>query len=203
MRRIFVLCLMIGLLAGAVSAQDSGLTIIRVQVAGGEDDVNEIDGALDTITQQLWIGNGESADSSYSGLRFTDVPVPAGAEIVSAHLALYAPDEAWIAMRFTMALDASGNSAAFEGGGLPSSRLLTTAQVVHESDAQWLAGNWYALENIGAAVQEVVDGAGWEAGNSLTVIVKGGGQAFARKFMTSYEADPRRAPTLVIAYRAG
>lgn len=201
MRRILVLCLMIGLLATAAHAQDSGLKIIRVQIATEGDNVNELDGTLDANVNQLWVGNGESEEASYTGLRFVDVPLPAGAEIVSAHVVFYVPEDAWISMRFTMALDGSDDSPLFSADDLPSSRFLTNEQVVHESDAQWLAGNWYALDNISAAVQEVIDGSEWAAGNSLSVIMKGGGQPFARKFATSYEADARRAPVLVIAYR--
>ncbi len=43
--------------------------------------------------------------------------------------------------------------------------------------------------------------ADWNPNNSLSLILKGNGGAYARKFVKSFEAGATTAPRLVITYR--
>jgi len=51
-------------------------------------------------------------------------------------------------------------------------------------------------------VQEVVNRGDWASGNSLSVILKGTGSAWGRKFVRSYNGSAANAPKLVITYTA-
>ena len=99
-----------------------------------------------------------------------------------------------------MAAEASGNSPAFSSGNLLSSRPLTSAQVNHSDDAQWNANTWYTLDDITSVIQEVVNRSDWQSGNALSIIMKGTGSAWGRKFIQSYDGNTSFAPTLTISY---
>lgn len=120
--------------------------------------------------------------------------------MLAAHLEVTPVWYQWINMDFTLAAEAADNSAPFSSTARPSSRSLTTAQITHSSDAPWTPGEWYALNDMATAVQEVVNRPGWQTGNSLTVILHGTGPTWGRKYVRSYESDPALAVRLVITY---
>jgi hypothetical protein len=180
----------------------SGPVTATFTMAAGDDDVNEEGTAL-TVDGPLWIGNGSSAAASYLGLRFTGVSIPAGATVTSARLELTAAATQWNAVSFEMAAEATGNSAPFTATSRPSQRTLLVPRVAHSSDAQWVAGTRYALEDIGAVIQAAVSQPAWASGQALSVVVRGTGGAWARKFISSVEAGAAAAPRLVVTYTGG
>jgi hypothetical protein len=101
---------------------------------------------------------------------------------------------------FEFAAEAAGNSAAFSAASLPSGRTLLVPRVTHTSDAQWVSGTRYALEDISAIVQAAVSQPAWAAGQALSVIVRGTGGAWARKFISAAEGGAANAPRLVVTY---
>jgi hypothetical protein len=56
------------------------------------------------------------------------------------------------------------------------------------------------MDEMVPVVQEVVNRADWQSGNSLSIIVRGTGGAWGRKFVRSYEAGASFAPRLVVTY---
>ena len=175
-------------------------TTATYQVGAGTNDVNEDGGSFDASASSLWLGNGASSTSSYAGLRFTGVGVPRGATIRSAYLEVYSIQTAWIRLSIGIGAEASGNSPQFSSTSRPSQRLLGAASVTHSSDVQWLANTWYRLGDVSSVIQEVVSRSDWQAGNSLSLILKGGGSSWARKFVASFERSPVNAPRLVVSY---
>ena len=171
-------------------------------IAAGGDDVNE-EGTSFAPDGALWAGNGSSATQSYLGLRFTGVTIPAGATVTSARIELVAAMTQWNAVGFEFAAEAAGNSAAFSAASRPSQRTLLVPRVAHASDAQWVSGTRYALEDISAIVQAVVSQPAWAAGQALSVIVRGTGSAWARKFISAAEGGAANAPRLVVTYTGG
>ncbi len=171
-------------------------------VAAGGDDVNEEGTAL-TTDGSLWVGNGSSASASYLGLRFTGVTIPAGATVTAARVELTAAATQWNAVQFEFAAEAAGNSAPFSTTSRPSQRTLLAPRVAHASDAQWVAGTRYALDDITAVIQAAVSQPAWASGQALSVIVRGTGGAWARKFISSVEGGAAVAPRLVVTYTGG
>ncbi len=169
------------------------------QVNAGSDDANEVSGSLVLNDPLLWIGSAGSANS-YLGLRFNNITVPQGATVLSAVLEFYTPSNTWIALNLNIGADAVDNSANFALGAAPSLRPLTTARVTHVSDVGWTAGGWNVLDDVRPLVQEIINRSGWQAGNSLSLIIRGNGSNWARKFVSSYEGNPAFAPRLTIQY---
>jgi hypothetical protein len=177
-----------------------GPITLTLQIAAGADDVNDTT-ALNPSSASIWLGN-ETVAGSYTGLRFTNVAVPPGAIITSARLEVNASSTTWIGMEFEHAIEAAANSQPFTTTSRPSQRTLLGPRVTHISDEQWVASTWYALNEIGTIVQAAVNQVGWAAGNSMSVILRGGGLAWERKFVRAFEDDPTRAPRLIITYVA-
>ena len=108
----------------------------------------------------------------------------------------------WNTVGFEFAAEAAGNSAAFSAASRPSQRTLLVPRVAHASDAQWVSGTRYALEDISAIVQAAVNQPAW-AGQALSMIVRGTGNAWARKFISAAEGGAADAPRLVVTYTSG
>jgi len=185
------------------TATTAGGSSLTRQIAGSSDDVNEDGASLDLTSGTVWLGTGSVVTASYTGLRFSNLTIPQGATITSAKLQVYAPTTSWIAMSFVFAAENVGNSATFSASSKPSQRSLTTQTVSHASDAQWVGGTWYDLDEISSVVQPVINRADWASGNALSLILKGNGSAYGRKSGTSYDGTPANAIRLVITYSGG
>lgn len=187
---------------GTIANDDSasGPTTVTIPLASGADDVNEVAGVLTADGSDVWLGTESSATTSYAGLRFTNVPIPAGATITSAQLEVVSASTQWNYITFRYGADAAANSAAFSASARPSTRTLVTPTVDHESDEPWVAGTRYPLEDISAVLQAVVNRPGWASGNALSLILRGLGDAWGRKFTRAYEAAPASAARLVVTY---
>lgn len=178
---------------------NSGSTTVSIKSSA--DDVNEAGGAFDATTSAIWIGNGGTTTTSYTGLRFTGVAIPRGATITSAQLQFYSVQKTWITINLQVAGEAIGNSAVFSSGSRPSQRTaLTTARVNHSSNVNWNANTWYTLADVKSVVQEVVNLPSWTSGGSVSLILRGTGTNWGRKFAAAYEAGATLAPRLVITY---
>ncbi|MEO8609209.1 MAG: choice-of-anchor Q domain-containing protein [Chloroflexota bacterium] len=176
-------------------------TTITPQVSASSDDVNQSGNTFQANLATIWVGTEGNAAQSYTGLRFNNLSIPVGATITEAHLEFYTTANTWINVDVLIAADATDNSVTFSNATRPSTRTFTTTRVTHHSNVQWLANSWNILTgNLAGVVQEVVSRAGWQSGNSLSIILKGIGSQWARKFVTSYEGNPAFAPRLVISY---
>jgi hypothetical protein len=180
----------------------SGPVTATFTVASGGDDVNE-EGVDFAANGSLWVGNASSATASYLGLRFTGVSIPAGASVTSARLELTAAATQWNAVAFEMAAESASHSLPFTAASRPSQRTLLPARASHSSNSQWVAGTRYALEDMTAVIQGVVNQPAWSSGQALSVIVRGTGGAWARKFISSVEGGAATAPRLVVTYNGG
>lgn len=205
--------LLIGILIGFSSsafyvsiityAQNSSSNV-SFQVNASSDDVNEINGSFDPnygpLSVTLWIGGNTS---SYTGLRFQNVAIPKGATITSARVEVYNTSEQWISMQMEIAAENTGNSSPFSSTDLPSQRSMTSKKVNHSSNVKWNTNSWYQLDDIAALIQEVVNRSDWNSGNNLSIILKGAGGQYARKFVKSFDGSSNNAPKLVVAYTLG
>jgi hypothetical protein len=194
--------------ANAVIGQGTGVgTIVNddtvtatFTIAAGADDVIEDGATFDVSASSIWLGNGASAASSFTGLRFTSVSIPRNATIVSAHLDVESVSTQWISVDFEYSAHAASDSPPFSTTSKPSQRTALSPRVTHSSNVQWLAGTRYSLDEIAPVIQPVVSQAGWNSGNALSLILHGTGSAWSRKFITSIETAASRAPRLVVTY---
>jgi len=156
---------------------------------------------LYTASDILWLGNGFSETSSYTGLRFTNLAIPKGATITSAKLMVYSTQIQWVTLGMSIAADATGDSQPFTPGNLLSDRPLTTNSVAHSSDSLWLADAWYSLDEMAPVVQEIIGRNDWQSGNNLSIILKGTGKTWGRKYVQAYDGSASLAVKLVVNYR--
>jgi hypothetical protein len=178
----------------------TGNQTVTLLIRNGGDDVNEVNSQLALLDTALWIGNGGSTTTSFTGMRFTNVNIPKGAKIKSAVLQFYSDRSQWISIGLQIAADAADNSAIFTATNRPSQRTRTTI-VTHSSNVNWSPDTWYSLNDITGVIQAIVSRSGWNSGNSLSIIVKGtSGGNYGRKFFDSFEGSPTFAPKLVITY---
>lgn len=134
------------------------------------------------------------------GLRFTDLDIPPGAVITSAYIQFQADETGSDATSLLFRGLDSDDASPFTNRYFDlSSRETTTAS------ASWLPPAWTIIDEAGAAqrspdlsalVQEIVDRAGWQAGNDLGFVLSGSGTRTAE----SYEGDASKAPLLHIEY---
>jgi hypothetical protein len=178
----------------------SGPVTATFQIAAGTDDVNEDGTTFDASGGTVWVGNASVNTASYTGLRFTGVSIPRNATITSARLEVNAAATQWIGLGFEIGIEAASTSAPFGTAARPSQRTLLTPRVQHSSDGQWIAGTWYQLDQIAPIVQALVTRSDWNAGNALALVLRGTGNAWARKSAQAYEGTAALAPRLVVTY---
>jgi hypothetical protein len=174
---------------------------VTLQVGAGGDDVNETNGVLTVGAADGWLGNGASKNSSFAGLRFVNVPIPANAIITSARLETQATSTVRERMSFQIGIEAVANSTVFSAASLPSQRLLLAPKVNHSSNTQWQANTWYLIDDIAAILQAAVGQPGWQSGNAVSLVLRGTGQAETRKFVRNFETGAAVAPRLVVTYQ--
>jgi len=148
------------------------------------------DGAKADTAENNWIGNSSSVDSSYLGLRFTGVTLPAGAELVSAQVAYTLPSESWINVSANIYGEKSSNPTAFTRSSLPSSRSRTVASASFTSNQKLLANTAYNLPEIKNVVAEILPAGSTQ---DVNLLVKGAGQRWGRFTIQSN-------PKLVLVY---
>lgn len=168
------------------------------QITSVSNGANEVDSTY-SATSTVWLGNGGSVTGSYTGLRFINVNIPKNAKITSAYLGVQPSATAWISMAMDMFGENSDNSTVFSSASRPSARPRTAAVVRHSSNVNWNKGTWYTLGDISPLVQAVVNRAGWASDNSLSVIMKGVGGQWGRKFIVNFD-NTILAPRLVVTY---
>ncbi len=169
-------------------------------ISSSADDVNEDGSAFATKNTTIWLGNGSSTTSSLTAFRFANVSIPQGATITSAALNVYSSQSQWQNILMSLAGELSPNSAPFSSSSKPSQRTLTVQKVNHNSNSSWSINTWYLLDEMAPVVQEIVNQAAWQSGNNLSIILKGTGSAWGRKFITSWDGSSAKAPVLVITY---
>jgi hypothetical protein len=130
-----------------------------VAVAAGADDVNEVTNTLAATATTLFVGTANG--TSHTGLRFTGVSIPRGATVTSARVQVRASATQWNAMQFEWAAEAAGTAATFSTTNRPSQRVLGTARATHNTNAQWVSGTLYTLEELAPPLQGVVGRSDW------------------------------------------
>ncbi len=175
-------------------------TSIEVRLAGSGNDVEEqTDGILLASSTDLELVT--DTGSQVVGLRFANVQIPAGAEIVRAHIQFTVDETSSGATTVILRGEATGNAAPFSTSRFDvSRRLMTLADVVWTIEPWSVVGEGSAAQrtpDLSAIVQEVVDTSGFRAGNAIVLVVTGSG----RRTAESSDGLPAGAPLLLVEYR--
>lgn len=177
-----------------------GVNIADVRVASGLDDAEErADGSVSRSSSDLELVTDASAQ--VVGLRFTGVPVPAGADVSAAWVQFTADEVGSAATNLGVRLQLSPNAPAITGTSLNlSSRLVAATGPVGWAPAAWpsvgASGPDQRTPSLAAPLQQVVDQASWAAGNAVVVLVTGTGKRTAM----AYDLNPAGAAVLHVEY---
>ena len=180
----------------------------------GEYENGAIDKLNDDDLDMGWEGDDLNVMTSFT--RFQNVTIPQGSVITSAKLQIYAHEDESDEARVTVYAEDIDDSPLFSEDESLEDRTMTETSVDWTITEAWTMWEMYESPDLSAIVQEVVDRAGWEAGNSLTLFMQGEDQGAslldnARDFESFENIEdpddggdglhhPERVPTLVIEY---
>ena len=152
----------------------------------------------------LWLGKnflGSGNEPMITGLRFQAVNIPSGSTITAAYVKLYSTFEAASGtVNIKIYAEAADNSVTFSSGSKPNARTKTSAF------ADWSAINFdlYQYHNspdLTQVVQEVVNRAGWNEANALTILLDDNNSTdFINHRFLSFDSFPGLTAVLHIEY---
>ncbi len=141
-----------------------------------------------------------------TGLRFSNLSIPQGAEILEADVRMTVQIPAYQNRPITLTWQAEAidDSPTFSSAKNDISRRnLTTASVTETPSPVWnVAGEEVVSADISTIIQEVVNRSGWKNGNALSLIVKTSSSNFAYVGMESFDGNAAAAPVLRVKIRA-
>lgn len=179
------------------------------QVSDANDDMEETrDGIVyaDSRTLDMTTKSGEGR---IVGLRFQDIPMAKGTEVLSAKLIFTAlkdvangsSDETSLSRSASLKVygEATSNSEPFDVTNKNLSGRSKTSSISWGIDAadKWESGRRYSSIDIGPIIQDIVDQGGWKPGNALSLFVDGSGLRQA----ASFERALTDAPMLQVEVR--
>jgi hypothetical protein len=176
-----------------------------VQIAADTDDgqeANDTTWDVDGLDADGDIAGDRAAVSYDMGMRWDGVTIPPGATITSAFVELYC-QFAFLSGALLInwvAID-EDDTATFGTGDRPSQRAQTTA--IPQSMTVDDGGVFNSSVDLAAAVQTVIDRAGWASGNALGIVCKDNGNAASeRAQFIDYAQSPTNSAKLTIEYTA-
>ena len=147
---------------------------ISLQVAASTDDTSVRVLTQENLYDWAYLRIGYSKTPYINGMRFQNVPIPPGSQIVSARLVIF--NGSWhkyLPVYVTIQGEAAATSLDFSNANpLVSERPRTTAQVRWEITQAPPAMSWFESPDIRAIIQEIINQPDWEAGNALTVLLE-------------------------------
>ncbi|MBT8144227.1 MAG: LamG domain-containing protein, partial [Gammaproteobacteria bacterium] len=189
-------------------AEGGGGGSLDIKVAEGDDDAEQLssDGTMSLTSTDLELADNLAASGQPSdivGIRFINVNVPQGEIINNAYIQFQVDELDSGAASLTIEAEAVDDAAQFTTANYDiTSRPRTTASVL------WTPPVWTTVGERGPdqrtvdmspVIQEIVNRPGWSSGNSIVIIISGGGTRTAE----AYEGDPVGAPELHIDYGGG
>lgn len=141
--------------------------------------------------------SASAVNNDYIALRFNSLKIPQGADITNAYLSVVSAADSSAATSITLfAEDADDSAELGTASNELGARDLTSANVAWSSVPAWTRDETYRSTDIANVIQEVVNRSGWCGGNSLTLLLTGTGERYAKAF----EGSSTEAPQIDINY---
>jgi hypothetical protein len=210
--------------AGGTDSDDVRVTVteaggeatIERRVIASSDDAREGDVTATTFVKTdgktLDLGSATTTAGTFPtkvGVRFANIPVPRGGEIISAKIQFMADSVASSgAASFKIYGEASDNAATYANSPTTSK---VSGRTYGSTSVSWAPTDWATANERGAAqrteevkslLQEIVNRPGWEQGNAAAFKIEGTGQRIARSYdaVTTNGATVDAAPALVLQF---
>ena len=180
----------------------SGDYTFTIRIQSGPDDVEEsASGSVVLNSDDIeLVYDNKTTGNQVVGLRFNGIIVPKGAIVTNASIQFTVDEADNGTCNLTVKGEYTANAQLFLNTTKNvSNRARTTASV------SWNPSKWSSAGSSGASqkspdlkaiVQEVINSAAWNSGNSMVFIITGTGTRTAE----SYEGAPAKAALLTIAY---
>ncbi len=141
-------------------------------------------------------------DSSVVGVRFQDLEIPPGAEIVNAYIVFTAKVSlgSGAAMNLKINVEDSDNAATFTSANYDLSSRVKTSKKIHWDPAVWTANNTYQTPDISDLIQDIVNRSGWQSGNAMAFFLQYESASGEKRDAYSYNSSAANAPLLHIEY---
>jgi len=147
------------------------------------------------------VGGFTNGPKYHGGLRFTNVQIPQGAEIISAVLKTCADQTCYgTGARWNIYGQDAGDCNQFSTQEDFLARPKTTAKTDTGFLSIWVEGQWYQSPNISAIIQEIVNRQDWQQSNALTLLLYGHEEARTTHEIRSYDADPNQAAVIEVTF---
>ncbi len=176
-----------------------------VSIAGGDRDTEQFtNGVVNFTSTDLELVRDEANNTGDQtiGLRFENLPLPIGAQIVSANIQFTTDETNSEPTTLTIHAHRSGNAAVFTTNTFDlTTRPLTISSAVWTPPPWTLVGERAAAQrtpDLGAMISEVVARPSWANGNPLVFIINGTGKRVAEAF----DKAGGTPAALTIIYRA-
>ncbi len=141
----------------------------------------------------------EFGDEQFAGVRFRNVSVPQGANIISAKLRFRAEDDDDKSLTVRIYGENSDNATVFTGSyGTIKDRTKTSAYV-DWAPSDWNRDSTYESPDISNIVQQIVNRSGWFANSSMVLLIDPMSSNEGRRFY-SHDDNPGKAAQLEITY---
>jgi hypothetical protein len=177
---------------------------VETRVASSEDDAEEYwDGSVSLTSTDLDLHDYVPEVHEAVGLRFTDVQVPAGVEIVEAWIEFEADATDSAPTVLTLRGEAAADATPFSTAPNDLSARPTTAAATSWDVGPWLdetTGPETRSPSLAAIVQEVVDQPSWARGNSLAILITHDGAGTSDRVAESFDGYGPAAALLHVEY---
>lgn len=178
---------------------DALLRTARIPVAGPRDDAEEAEGAVDLASSDLELVRDKK--DQLVALRFAGVPLAPGEEFAAAYLSFTVDEPSDETTELTIRAEAADDAAPLgDGGGAPSQRALSTAEVKWAVPPWTMPGASEAAQrspDLSPLLREVTARPGWKPGQAIVFVIQGRGRRVAR----SADNAAGGGPCLVIGHR--
>ena len=173
------------------------------QVNNDNDDVEQVvsNGVVNRNSPDLELPTDWGTEQ-VAATRFTNVKVPAGAQIISASVEFEVQGKQKGDVKIRIRGEADANPPTFQGTAYEvSNRPKTAASVLWKDVPEANPNVKVRTADLAPVVQEIVGYANWQAGNALTIhYARHGGSKKMRDF-ESHDNEPAAAAKLLVAYR--
>lgn len=182
------------------------LTTLAAQPDASADDAEQkvADGTMDLVSGGLDLGVDSGAADQVVGVRFPNITIPRGAEIVSADIEFTVDKVTTAPTSLTFQGELNANAAPYTSTTDDiTDRTTTTSSVPWGSASTPALAPWdtpgatFRSPDLSPIVQEIIGVSGWSAGNSMAFVITGSG----RRAAISHNGDSTRAPRLRITYK--
>ncbi|PID60952.1 MAG: hypothetical protein CSB44_08740 [Gammaproteobacteria bacterium] len=135
------------------------------------------------------------------GLRFDDVKIPRGAEIVSARLRLIASKDKTGKASTVISIEETGNSNPVSKHRYNlSNRNSSSHEVIWRMD-EWSKKQEVPTPDLSDMVESIVKRSDWHSGNAMTFLLSPGPSGWSYRQFYSFDRSRARAPALELSYK--